>query len=107
MISDNRREAIEDARATVAFYTQSPHYNAYFDYIGFGQEARAIQEAHSRGDFAGMTAACPDEMVETIVLVGSADEVLKRQIGRASCRERVCQYVEIAVVAVTLKKKIT
>src|SRR3546814_16127276 len=27
------------------------------------------------------------------------------EIGRASCRERVCQYVYIAVVAVTLKKK--
>src|SRR3546814_19873313 len=27
------------------------------------------------------------------------------QIGRASCRERVCQYVYISVVAVTLKKK--
>src|SRR3546814_19843678 len=27
------------------------------------------------------------------------------QIGRASCRERVCQYVEIVVVAVELKKK--
>src|SRR3546814_20222828 len=27
------------------------------------------------------------------------------KIGRASCRERVCQYVEIAVVAVSLKKK--
>src|SRR3546814_12672243 len=26
------------------------------------------------------------------------------KIGRASCRERVCQYVEIPVVAVTLKK---
>src|SRR3546814_13424645 len=26
------------------------------------------------------------------------------QIGRASCRERVCQYVEISVVAVSLKK---
>src|SRR3546814_14283836 len=26
-------------------------------------------------------------------------------IGRASCRERVCQYVEIPVVAVSLKKK--
>src|SRR3546814_15550737 len=29
---------------------------------------------------------------------------LKRQIGRASCRERVCQYVSISVVAVSLKK---
>src|SRR3546814_14411261 len=27
------------------------------------------------------------------------------QIGRASCRERGCQYVSIPVVAVSLKKK--
>src|SRR3546814_16427345 len=27
------------------------------------------------------------------------------EIGRASCRERVCQYVSIWVVAVSLKKK--
>src|SRR3546814_14716032 len=27
------------------------------------------------------------------------------EIGRASCRERVCHYVEISVGAVTLKKK--
>src|SRR3546814_14974395 len=27
------------------------------------------------------------------------------EIGRASCRERGCQYVSIAVVAVSLKKK--
>src|SRR3546814_17883033 len=27
------------------------------------------------------------------------------EIGRASCRERVCQYVYISVVAVVLKKK--
>src|SRR3546814_20437621 len=30
---------------------------------------------------------------------------LVKQIGRASCRERVCQYVSISVVAVSLKKK--
>src|SRR3546814_11669664 len=29
----------------------------------------------------------------------------RHTIGRASCRERVCQYVWIAVVAVTFKKK--
>src|SRR3546814_12064301 len=28
-----------------------------------------------------------------------------QKIGRASCRERVCQYVSISVVAVALKKK--
>src|SRR3546814_16238066 len=29
---------------------------------------------------------------------------LKLEIGRASCRERVCQYVSISVAAVHLKK---
>src|SRR3546814_16631886 len=31
----------------------------------------------------------------------------REQIGRASCRERVCQYVSISVVAVSLKKQTT
>src|SRR3546814_16127466 len=30
---------------------------------------------------------------------------LDEEIGRASCRERVCKYVWISVVAVSLKKK--
>src|SRR3546814_18032968 len=30
---------------------------------------------------------------------------VRAEIGRASCRERVCQYVKIKVVAVTLKIK--
>src|SRR3546814_1741644 len=36
-------------------------------------------------------------------LAGKLDDDF--QIGRASCRERVCQYVSISVVAVSLKKK--
>src|SRR3546814_20166586 len=31
-------------------------------------------------------------------------DTARQQHGRASCRERVCQYVEIWVVAVSLKK---
>src|SRR3546814_18517958 len=34
----------------------------------------------------------------------AADDTM--EIGRASCRERVCQYVYISVVAGTFKKKI-
>src|SRR3546814_12587605 len=33
-----------------------------------------------------------------------AMQILGHEIGRASCRERVCQYVEISGVAVSLKK---
>src|SRR3546814_13684370 len=33
------------------------------------------------------------------------EEAVRQEIGRASWRERVCQYVWISVVAVSLKKK--
>src|SRR3546814_15202251 len=35
------------------------------------------------------------------------DRLVHAEIGRASCRERVCQYVWISVVAVSLKNKKT
>src|SRR3546814_12478881 len=39
---------------------------------------------------------------ESFVLLVATDH---REIGRASCRERVCQYVSISVVAVSLTNK--
>src|SRR3546814_19803441 len=39
------------------------------------------------------------------VQIGHPLVLFGKEIGRASCRERVCQYVEISVVAVLLKKK--
>src|SRR3546814_13931985 len=38
----------------------------------------------------------------TRVVAGDRERI---EIGRASCRERVCQYVAISVVAVSLNKK--
>src|SRR3546814_14530774 len=38
---------------------------------------------------------------------GRSEQILSEQNGRASCRERVCQYVSNPVVAVSLKKKNT
>lgn len=77
-IDDDKRRAIEVARPTVAYYSQSPQYLRYFEAIGFGKEAMGIQEAFARSDFEAMNAACSDAMVEAIALVGSKDEVKKR-----------------------------
>src|SRR3546814_16663800 len=43
-------------------------------------------------------------MSDGLVALNSTIEL---KIGKASCRERVCQYVSISVVAVSLKKKNT
>jgi alkanesulfonate monooxygenase SsuD/methylene tetrahydromethanopterin reductase-like flavin-dependent oxidoreductase (luciferase family) len=77
-INEDKAQAIADARPTIAYYSQSPQYLRYFDFIGFGSEARAIQAAFAAGDMPAMIAACSDNMVEAIALVGSPDEVLKR-----------------------------
>src|SRR3546814_15316777 len=42
---------------------------------------------------------------EQLVPVGLAGFIGGEEIGRASCRERVCQYVSLSVVAVSLKTK--
>ena len=83
-VNPDRATAIEDARPTVAYYSQSPQYLPYFEAIGFGDAARAMQHAFAQNDIPSMIAACPDEMVEHIALVGPADEV------RAQAEVRLC-----------------
>src|SRR3546814_20340497 len=50
----------------------------------------------ARGRLKGIERELADE---------TAQEQRAGQIGRASCRERVCQYGKLSVVAVTRKKK--
>src|SRR3546814_7788083 len=56
-----------------------------------------------------MPTSLPDLGYDEAVRVAElGSELLKRadaEIGRASCRERVCQYVKCSVVADSLKKK--
>src|SRR3546814_18634644 len=63
---------------------------------------------------AGIAQVMPDGFVQSLLAagvlagVGSVVVFLPQiliQIGRASCRERVCPYVLVSVVAVSLKKK--
>src|SRR3546814_16703654 len=59
--------------------------------------------------FAGK-AGRQEGAVPRMAVVDRATEIqprhpARREIGRASCRERVCQYVSISGVAVYIKKK--
>ncbi|HEV8573181.1 MAG TPA: LLM class flavin-dependent oxidoreductase [Dehalococcoidia bacterium] len=77
-ISGDRAQAIEDTRATVAFYAGVEQYEEYFAAHGFREEARRLQEAVKRGDYLGAAHLVPDEMAQTFVVCGSADEVRKK-----------------------------
>ena len=74
-INPDRRQAIADARGTVAFYSSIAQYEKYFAAQGFGQPARQAAEAAQRQDPKAMITAIPDEMIETFAVVGTPDEV--------------------------------
>ncbi len=93
VINPDRAQAIADARANIAFYTQSPQYLRYFTEIGFGAEAQAIQAAFAAQDYAAMAAACPDEMVCAITLLGPAEEVREHVAERAAYADSITPVV--------------
>ena len=76
-INDDKSQAIDDSRATVAAYVGYKEYEPFFDAIGFGDEARACQLAGGEhGDVSGVIANVSDAMVEAFVKCGPVDEVL-------------------------------
>src|SRR3990172_1138427 len=75
---NDRAEAVNDARATVAFYGGAVQYEEYFAAHGFRKEARRLQEGAQRGGYASVAHTVPDEMAETFVVCGTPDEVRKK-----------------------------
>src|SRR3546814_21133067 len=87
----------------------------------FVQHARSASFGSRREELAKVGAQQPESRHPTYPAAGGAmpqlpEVVLARsriarrfraQIGRASCRERVCQYVYVSVAAVVLQKKKT
>ncbi len=76
-INDDKQQAIDDSRATVAGYAGYKEYEPFFDAIGFGGLARACHlAAGEHGDVAGVIDNVSDEMVQAFVKCGPVDEVL-------------------------------
>src|SRR3546814_16073300 len=92
MDADDRPPEVDlDDRTAVRF--QAPQRRV-------GEQPGHDREAGTAEDFP---AECRDGRHRARTERAGAGE--QAQIGRASCRERVCQYVEVSVVAVSLKKK--
>src|SRR3546814_11356255 len=68
--------------------------------------ARQLAGGHHRGARHSLLVLDDGDGDERVSRPRQSDEPwFAGQIGRASCRESVCQYVSISVVAVSLKKK--
>ena len=76
--NDDRKQAIEDARATVAFYGGIEQYEDYFAAHGFRAEAKALQHGVKQGDYMSVRHLVTDDMARTFVVCGTPDEVRER-----------------------------
>lgn len=75
-IDPDRAAARGQAAALIAFNATVSAYQGILALHGFDAQAAAIRGAWERRDFAAMVGAVSDEMIDTIALAGTADEVV-------------------------------
>jgi probable F420-dependent oxidoreductase len=71
-------------RLLLSSYLTVPAYAAFHDWLGRGDDLRAMHEAWAAGDRARANAVIPDHVVDDLIVHGSP----------AECREKVAAYVE-------------
>src|SRR3546814_17186642 len=86
----------QETERRAGFADSEPKMRAFLGDAGYERLGEEGRRAMWRADPIFIDAAF-DSLIQPY---GSVDK-----IGRASCRERVCQYVSISVVAVLLQKK--
>jgi alkanesulfonate monooxygenase SsuD/methylene tetrahydromethanopterin reductase-like flavin-dependent oxidoreductase (luciferase family) len=77
-VSEDRDQARRDAASIIAFNSTVKTYRAVHAVSGFEEQAAAVREAWSRGDFEGMAASVTEQMIDAIALAGTPDEVRAR-----------------------------
>jgi probable F420-dependent oxidoreductase len=91
-VTDDRARARGLVRLGFGAYLATPVYNAYLDWCGFPNEAKAIREAFARRDRQAVAAAIPDELVDRIAILGTEDE----------CRAQLAEFVAAGVTTPVL-----
>ncbi len=83
-VDPDRETGRNNARAIVAFNSTVKTYRVIHRHHGFEDRAQAIREAWSEGDWARMVDGVDDEMLDTVALAGTAEEVRERFAGERS-----------------------
>jgi probable F420-dependent oxidoreductase len=77
-VDEDRAAARREAATLIAFNATVSTYQSILRLHGFDENAAAIRSAWEERDWEGMTGAVSDEMIDTIALAGTPDEVRER-----------------------------
>jgi alkanesulfonate monooxygenase SsuD/methylene tetrahydromethanopterin reductase-like flavin-dependent oxidoreductase (luciferase family) len=91
-IAEDPEQARREAAAQLAFYAAPKAYGPLLDASGFGAAGESIRAAFAERDFARMTAAVPDRMVDVMAAAGTAADVQARLEQAAEVFDHVVVY---------------
>lgn len=77
-VDDEQEVVRENLRRELTAYLTVPQYNRFFQWIGYGDEARAALEAWNAGDRRKALSLVPDYMLESIFVFGSPEQIVRR-----------------------------
>jgi probable F420-dependent oxidoreductase len=86
-VTDEPARARAFLRRAMAGYFTTSVYNAFAEWCGFAEEARAMRDAWSRRDRAATEAAFTDEMIDRIAVIGDPE----------TCREKLEGFLAAGV----------
>lgn len=73
------REAVEPlARFMFSSYITVPVYNAFYRWLGYGEQIEAMTAAWQEGDRQGAAAAAPWELIEEMFIFGEPEQMKER-----------------------------
>jgi len=90
--NDEELEAARAVRWLIAFYGSTPAYRPVLDVEGWGDLQPELNTMSKRGEWDTMTGLVTDEMVDTIAVHGSPDEVAAEIVARYGGCDRICAY---------------
>jgi probable F420-dependent oxidoreductase len=90
--SENTQVVRDAARFAIAAYLNVPVYAAFHQWLGRGEVLQPMWDAWGAGDRKAALAAIPDELVDELVVHGSAE----------ACRARIQEYVDNGVTTTSL-----
>ncbi|MBL7489379.1 TIGR03617 family F420-dependent LLM class oxidoreductase [Frankia sp. AgB1.9] len=90
--TDEELTAARAARGVLGFYGSTPSYRQVLEVEGWGHLQPELNARSKRGDWAGMTELIDDEMLGTLGVFGTPDQVAAEIVRRFGHCDRVCAY---------------
>ncbi|HEY3831164.1 MAG TPA: TIGR03617 family F420-dependent LLM class oxidoreductase [Acidimicrobiia bacterium] len=85
-------EAARGVRNLLSFYGSTPAYRPVLEVHGWGELQTELNTLSKRGEWAQMATLITDEMIETIGVWGTPDQVASEITQRFGDCDRVCAY---------------